>query len=72
MTLVGGLGTVLGPVVGAFRLVGMQHYLAQLGSWVTVVQGFIFVFLRAGFPARHRKGSGPTPSYSPMPIPKLT
>src|SRR3984893_4830139 len=44
MTLVGGLGTVLGPVVGAFLLVGMQHYLAQLGSWVTVVQGFIFVF----------------------------
>jgi branched-chain amino acid transport system permease protein len=44
MTLVGGLGTVLGPVVGAFFLVAMQHYLAQLGSWVTVVQGIIFVF----------------------------
>ena len=44
MTLVGGLGTVLGPVVGAFFLVAMQHYLAQLGSWVTVVQGVIFVF----------------------------
>ena len=44
MTLVGGLGTVLGPVVGAFSLVAMQHYLAQLGSWVTVVQGIIFVF----------------------------
>jgi branched-chain amino acid transport system permease protein len=44
MTLVGGLGTVLGPVVGAFLLVAMQHYLAQLGSWVTVVQGIIFVF----------------------------
>jgi len=43
MTLVGGLGTVLGPVVGAFFLVAMQHYLAQLGSWVTVVQGVIFV-----------------------------
>ncbi len=43
MTLVGGLGTVLGPVVGAFFLVAMQHYLAQLGSWVTVVQGIIFV-----------------------------
>jgi ABC-type branched-subunit amino acid transport system permease subunit len=35
---------VLGPVVGAFFLVAMQHYLAQLGSWVTVVQGIIFVF----------------------------
>jgi branched-chain amino acid transport system permease protein len=44
MTLVGGLGTVLGPVVGAFLLTAMQHYLAQLGSWVTVVQGLIFVF----------------------------
>ena len=44
MTLVGGLGTVLGPVVGAFFLVGMQHYLAPIGSWVTVVQGVIFVF----------------------------
>src|SRR5207237_907297 len=44
MTLVGGLGTTLGPVVGAFFLTAMQHYLAQLGSWVTVVQGVIFVF----------------------------
>src|ERR1700746_3734957 len=43
MTLVGGLGTVLGPVVGAFFLTAMQHYLSQLGSWVTVVQGIIFV-----------------------------
>lgn len=43
MTLVGGPGTVLGPVVGVFFLVAMQHYLAQLGSWVTVVQGIIFV-----------------------------
>ena len=44
MTLVGGLGTVLGPVVGAFLLTAMQHYFAQLGSWVTVVEGVIFVF----------------------------
>jgi branched-chain amino acid transport system permease protein len=49
MTLVGGLGTVLGPVVGAFFLVAMQHYLAQLGSWVTVVQGIIFVFCVLAF-----------------------
>jgi branched-chain amino acid transport system permease protein len=49
MTLVGGLGTVLGPVVGAFLLTGMQHYLAQLGSWVTVVQGIIFVFCVLAF-----------------------
>jgi branched-chain amino acid transport system permease protein len=49
MTLVGGLGTVLGPVVGAFLLTAMQHYLAQLGSWVTVVEGVIFVFCVLAF-----------------------
>jgi branched-chain amino acid transport system permease protein len=43
MTLLGGLGTVFGPVVGAFLLITIEHYLAQLGAWVTVVQGAIFV-----------------------------
>jgi branched-chain amino acid transport system permease protein len=43
MTLLGGLGTVFGPVVGAFTVVAMQNYLAQYGAWVTVVQGVIFV-----------------------------
>ena len=43
MTLVGGLGTLFGPVVGAAVIVTMQNYMAQLGSWVTVVQGLIFV-----------------------------
>jgi branched-chain amino acid transport system permease protein len=43
MTLLGGLGTVFGPVVGAFVVVGMQNYLAQIGAWVLVVQGLIFV-----------------------------
>lgn len=43
MTLLGGLGTVFGPVVGAFVIVTLQNYLAQLGAWVTVVQGLIFV-----------------------------
>ena len=43
MTLVGGLGTVFGPVVGAVTIVAMQNYLAGLGSWVTVIQGGIFV-----------------------------
>jgi branched-chain amino acid transport system permease protein len=43
MTLLGGLGTVLGPVVGAFILITMENYLAQFGSWVTVIQGAIFV-----------------------------
>lgn len=43
MTLVGGLGTVFGPVVGAFIIVATQQYLAGYGSWVTVIQGSIFV-----------------------------
>ena len=43
MTLVGGMGTLFGPVVGAAVIVSMQNYLAQLGAWVTVVQGAIFV-----------------------------
>jgi branched-chain amino acid transport system permease protein len=43
MTLLGGLGRVYGPVVGAFIVITLENYLAPLGSWVTVVQGGIFV-----------------------------
>ena len=43
MVLLGGLGTVFGPVAGALIIVAMENYLAQLGSWVTVTQGVIFV-----------------------------
>jgi branched-chain amino acid transport system permease protein len=44
MTLLGGMGTIYGPVVGAFVVVAMQQYLGQyLGQWVTVIQGSIFV-----------------------------
>ena len=43
MTLLGGLGTVFGPVVGAFVVIGMQNYLAPFGQWVLVIQGAIFV-----------------------------
>jgi branched-chain amino acid transport system permease protein len=43
MTLVGGMGTVFGPMVGAAVIVTMQNYLAHLGAWVTVIQGVIFV-----------------------------
>jgi branched-chain amino acid transport system permease protein len=43
MTLVGGLGTVFGPVAGAFVIIAMQNYLNALESWVTVIQGVIFV-----------------------------
>ena len=43
MTLVGGMGTIIGPVVGAAVIVTMQNYLASLGEWVLVIQGAIFV-----------------------------
>ena len=43
MTLLGGLGTLFGPIVGAAIIISMQNYLAQLGAWVTVTQGLIFV-----------------------------
>src|SRR3954453_5224222 len=43
MTLVGGMGTVFGPIAGAAVIIAMENYLAQLGSWVLVVQGVIFV-----------------------------
>jgi branched-chain amino acid transport system permease protein len=43
IVLLGGLGTVFGPVVGAFVVISLENYLAQLGAWVTVVQGVIFM-----------------------------
>lgn len=43
MTLIGGLGTILGPVLGAFIIAAMDTYLAQTGSWVTIIEGIIFV-----------------------------
>jgi branched-chain amino acid transport system permease protein len=43
MTLLGGLGTVFGPVAGALIVITLENYLTQLGAWVTVVQGAIFV-----------------------------
>jgi branched-chain amino acid transport system permease protein len=43
MSLVGGLGTVFGPVVGAGVIIAMQNYLAQFGAWVLVIQGVIFI-----------------------------
>lgn len=43
MTLLGGVGTVLGPAVGAFLVAAIQNYLAQVGAWVTIIQGGIFV-----------------------------
>ena len=45
MTLVGGLGTMFGPIVGAVFIVALQNYLAdKVGSWVQVILGAIFGF----------------------------
>ncbi|SEI75423.1 branched-chain amino acid transport system permease protein [Allopseudospirillum japonicum] len=51
MTLLGGVGTLFGPVVGAATVVSLQNYLAQgpLGSWVTVILGLIFVICVLAF-----------------------
>ncbi len=44
MTLLGGLGTLLGPVVGAITIIGLENQLAdKVGSWVTVIMGAMFV-----------------------------
>ena len=43
MTLIGGMGTFYGPVLGALIVVSMQNYLAQFGEWVTVIEGVVFV-----------------------------
>ena len=43
MVLIGGLGTVLGPILGAFVIVAMDTYLSWIGQWVTVIQGLVFI-----------------------------
>jgi len=52
MALVGGLGTIIGPVIGAFIIITMQNYLAATGEFVLVIQGLIFVVIVMAF----RKG----------------
>ena len=52
MVLIGGIGTILGPLVGAAALVTMQVYLATFGPWVMIIQGSIFIACILGF----RKG----------------
>ena len=50
MTLLGGLGTILGPLVGAATIVALQTQLADsVGSWVTVIMGVIFVLCVLSF-----------------------
>lgn len=43
MTLLGGMGTVFGPIAGATVIVAMENYFSGLGAWVTVLQGAIFI-----------------------------
>jgi branched-chain amino acid transport system permease protein len=43
MTLLGGMGTLTGPVVGAITVGVLHNELAQLGSWVTVTIGSVFI-----------------------------
>jgi branched-chain amino acid transport system permease protein len=43
MTLLGGMGTIFGPVIGAFVIVALENYLAPFGQWVTIITGVIFV-----------------------------
>ncbi|MDI6028940.1 branched-chain amino acid ABC transporter permease [Corticibacterium sp. UT-5YL-CI-8] len=52
MTLIGGVGTIIGPIVGAGILIAMQTYLAEFGTWVKAVQGAIFIICVLAF----RKG----------------
>ena len=53
MTLLGGVGTVLGPLVGAFTVITLQSELSSVGSWITVIIGVTFVvcvlLFRRGF-----------------------
>lgn len=49
MALVGGLGTISGPIVGAFIIITMQNYLASFGEFVLVIQGAIFVVIVMAF-----------------------
>ncbi|MBF0336147.1 MAG: branched-chain amino acid ABC transporter permease [Alphaproteobacteria bacterium] len=49
MTLLGGMGTIAGPAVGAFLVVAIQNYLAESGAWVTIIQGVIFIIVVLSF-----------------------
>lgn len=43
MTLLGGMGTLFGPVVGSFAIIAMYNQLATMGTWIDVIIGAIFV-----------------------------
>jgi len=50
MTLIGGIGTIFGPLVGGFFIVTLENELAdKVGSWVQVIMGVIFVICVLAF-----------------------
>jgi branched-chain amino acid transport system permease protein len=49
MTLLGGMGTVFGPGLGATIVTTMEQYLAPFGAWVTVIEGLVFVLCVLAF-----------------------
>jgi branched-chain amino acid transport system permease protein len=49
MVLLGGLGTLLGPVVGAFAIIAMESYLQAYGGWIKVIEGVIFIVIVLAF-----------------------
>ena len=49
MTLIGGMGTMFGPLVGALVVIAMEYYLASIGGWIPVIEGAVFVVCVLGF-----------------------
>jgi branched-chain amino acid transport system permease protein len=49
MTILGGIGTLWGPVAGAAIIINLQNYLANLGGWSTIATGAIFVICVMAF-----------------------
>ena len=47
MTLIGGLGTLLGPVLGAFIVVLLENKVGDFGTWLSNITGVVW-FQRLG------------------------
>ena len=43
INLVGGIGTIFGPVIGSFVILSLEHYLSPYGPWVLLIQGVVFI-----------------------------
>lgn len=42
INLVGGIGTIFGPVVGSYIILSLEHFLSPYGPWVLLIQGIVF------------------------------